>query len=899
MFDSHVVGCKRNDNQACSSGESDFIDQNQPKFSVKSASYDMVQLPEGATCADVPRRAANVMAARYSSIIVVAAALCLSGAAATTTLFSESQGIEVIVDDMGVPHVYAASDRDLFYGYGYQLASDRMLQLEMWRRFARGRRSEILGGNFKGLLRRHDSAGRRAGAFVRLAALGRRRRRPDAREPAGALGAGAGLARRHQPPRRGNPFRRGAAPVRLRSRRARLPAGGLTEDDPFIVQKMIQLGLDQSLLFEILVTLLDEVAPQTLSSIEMFEPAFPAWAVAPEDMPPDALPKAESRIPPPTKTPHALPAWAKDPALWKKMIAAPKAGSNNWAVSGRFTDNGKPLLAGDPHLVFTLMGAMYAVHLNSKARGGSFDVEGFAFAPAPGLFAGHTQGAAWAPTSAFGDVMDLWAVELGPDGAKLGDQVVPTTSREEIIKVRDGSDQVITITDVPGYGVIFDPSFAGVPVPLTADGRGVLLGWTGFKARSSLYFLELNRAESVDEFDAAVQRIPEMSYNWLGADANDIAYRVSLEVPKRQPIAETREPWRVMDGNDPKAFWPGGNLGPDQLPHGRAAARGWLATANNDPFGFTADGDPTNDAWYYGAFFDPGYRAERIHEELGRLTQRGNVSLEDMQALQTDSRCRMSDSFLELLDQAWANVGKDPALAEFDGRPELGKLVQVLQAWDRRMVRDSQGALAFHAFAHFATQRALEDDLIPLLYERVLEAAPFYVLKVADLALSGRYPRGEDVLQEGRDRIVLLALSDTAKLLVDRFGSVDAGYRWGDMHVTNFDNAYGLGIPLQTVPSDGGENTINVAHSVFRHDFEIPDKWISDYGPVERMVSRFDDDGTPEMWVNFPLGNVADRDSPHFDDMLDDWVEGRYRKMAFSRSEVEDRAEQRIVLERP
>ena len=53
MFDNHVVGCKRNDGKVCTSGESDFIDQNQPKFTVQTANYEMVQLTEGATCADV------------------------------------------------------------------------------------------------------------------------------------------------------------------------------------------------------------------------------------------------------------------------------------------------------------------------------------------------------------------------------------------------------------------------------------------------------------------------------------------------------------------------------------------------------------------------------------------------------------------------------------------------------------------------------------------------------------------------------------------------------------------------------------------------------------------------------------------------------------------------------
>jgi acyl-homoserine lactone acylase PvdQ len=105
-------------------------------------------------------------------------------------------------------------------------------------------------------------------------------------------------------------------------------------------------------------------------------------------------------------------------------------------------------------------------------------------------------------------------------------------------------------------------------------------------------------------------------------------------------------------------------------------------------------------------------------------------------------------------------------------------------------------------------------------------------------------------------------------------------------------------MPLGTIPSDGGENTINVAHSVFRKDLKIPEQWLSDYGPVERMVARFDDDGVPEIWVNFPMGNVADRSSPHFDDLLQDWADGRYRKMPFRRDEVEARAEQRKFVPR-
>jgi penicillin G amidase len=807
----------------------------------------------------------------------------------------EASAIEIIVDDMGVPHIYASNDRDLFYGYGYQLACDRLLQIEMWRRFAFGRRAEILGASFQGSF---GATALQDDKLVRLfnlphfGSLDAELMRKEHPERWALVQAWrAGINRRVQEVRDGSvprPFGFGESELDF------LPELW-DEADPFIIQKMIQLGLDQTLLFEILVTLLGQLKPDTLAAAQMFKPARPAWTVPPEDMPSGASGATADWSAPSPPAQRELPEWATDPALWSRMIGAPRPGSNNWAVDGRFTDNQKPMIAGDPHLVFTLMGAMYAVHLS----GGSFDVAGFAFAPAPGIFAGHTRGAIWTPTSAFGDVMDLWAVQVSDQGAEIGGQIVPIVEREESILLRDGSSEPVIFRDVPGYGVIFDPLFAGVPIPLTADGRSVIIGWTGFKARSSLYFLELDRAQSVEELESAIGRIPEMSYNWLGADAAEIAYRVSLEVPLRAPIAPGREPWRVMDGSDPLALWTGQSLPPEQLPRGRAKQRGWLATANNDPFGFTADGDPANDAWYYGAFFDPGYRAQRIHEELERLTAQGNVTLEQMQNLQMDTRSLMSDDFIELLDSAWAKVGSDPALAEFSNRPELAALVQLIAVdWDRRMLRDSPGALAFHAFAHFVTARAAEDDLLSLLYERVLEAAPFYILKVAVMALRGEFPNGEKLLQEGRDVIVLQGLADTAAFLEQRFGGVAASYQWGDMHITSFDNAYGLGMPLGSAPTDGGEDTINVAHSLFRKGNVIPERWISDYGPVERMVGRFSEDGIPEIWVNFPLGNVADPASPHFDDMLGNWLDGRYEKLAFSRAEVEARSERRFEIVR-
>ena len=56
-----------------------------------------------------------------------------------------SAPVEILIDDMGVPHIYAQNDADVFYGAGYQMATDRLYQMEMLRRFAYGRLAEVLG----------------------------------------------------------------------------------------------------------------------------------------------------------------------------------------------------------------------------------------------------------------------------------------------------------------------------------------------------------------------------------------------------------------------------------------------------------------------------------------------------------------------------------------------------------------------------------------------------------------------------------------------------------------------------------------------------------------------------------------------------------------------------------
>jgi penicillin amidase len=356
-----------------------------------------------------------------------------------------------------------------------------------------------------------------------------------------------------------------------------------------------------------------------------------------------------------------------------------------------------------------------------------------------------------------------------------------------------------------------------------------------------------------------------------------------------------------MQANDQDSLWTGEMLPLDQLPRSRAPQQGFLVTANNDPFGFTEDGDVANDPWFFGGFFAPGYRAKRIKDELERLIARGDITIEDMQALQMDTHSLLADNLLGVLSEAYANLPTDDALAEFRDQPDLDRVVELItNEWDRKMDRDSAGAVAFQAFMHFTMVGIMVDDITSLGYNIVTNLQAIFLIKIADMLARGEYPNGDAVLQEGRDWILLNAVANTVTYLTARFGGVDpSGYQYSDLKRVNFDDAYGFGLPLFKKPKDGGEDTVNVSQNISFLD-EVgneTDEWVTTYVSIERSVGSFKEDGTPEVWVQFPLGAHADPDSPETTQANDDWINGNYQKFLFDRDEIEAAAVEQFELE--
>ena len=695
-----------------------------------------------------------------------------------------SAPVEIIIDDRGIPHMYGETDLDVLYAAGYQMATDRLFQMDLVRRRALGRQAEVLGPDLAG----QDETSRLFDLH-RWGAANVERLREDDPDTYQLLVAWiAGVNARIAEVNAGEvPLPYGFGPDETNT----MPKPW-TLAEHSAIGKLMMLGVSNSLERELLATIVERNFPQAWSRIELARPAFNVSTMPPEELPAPApwRPGIEHPSRPPIPaTPQELVEGMR--ALHRNMAHIPIVGSNNWAVDGSLTSTGRPLIAGDPHQPLQSPSLMYTQHLNSADAGGQIDVIGWAFAGTAGIQLGHNRHLHWTATTNFADVMDIWEVEVSGSQVRIGEQMVDFDVRAETIEVAGGQPETIEFRDVPGYGVLLPDDI--VPIPIAGSGHALLLNWTGLRATAEeRTFVSLAAATTLDEFEAAADTMEVGGFNFVGATTEGISYFVGNEVPDRGDPAARPMPFLVVDGDDPDTFWNGAFLSPDKIPHTRAQARGWLTTANNDPWGFTFDGDVSNDPWYYGYFYTPGNRAKRIDDELSRLAMQGGITAEDMQALQSDTHSPMSDVLLPLIGEAFDGIGTDPALDAYVDRPELEQLHALLtETWDQRMERHSPGALAFHLYLMLLTEEVIGDEL-SLLYTTVLGAESSFIVKIPMLAVMGEYPNSDELLGAPRDVVLLETLSRVAGVLEDRYGSVDPkGYTWGDMHGTDFSNPFG------------------------------------------------------------------------------------------------------------
>lgn len=485
--------------------------------------------------------------------------------------------VEVQWDAWGVPHVYAQSEHDLFLTEGYLHAEDRLWQMELHRRIAAGRLSELFGERTLEADRFLKRVGLYRAAQDELQTLD-----ADALTMLEAYSEGVNARLLTH---RGLPLELALLDIRPEPWR---PVDCLTW------AKLMGWGLSLNWDVELFrVRLAERLGVEAACALE--------W-------------------PYPTGHPFTASPGAAEPAHDPGPIAAEAlaalfqgGGSNAWVVSATRSQTGKPLLANDPHLVPQLPSPWYEVHLECP----TLRAAGASLPGAPGITIGHNERIAWGVTASMVDTQDLYLEQFlqdRPESYTTGPNTETATAIRESIMVRGRAHPVFEDVLVTRHGPIVTEKDPGTHQAYAL--RSTLLE-PGRVAQSALMLL---KATNWDGFRDALERWDAPSLNFVYADVEgNIGYHLAGRTPRRNRGGGVVP----APGWDPEYEWDG-YLDPRDLPHALNPAEGYLATANNKP----DEGEAIAGEWI------DGYRAQRI---IQLIEQTPRLSVQDMKRMHGDA----------------------------------------------------------------------------------------------------------------------------------------------------------------------------------------------------------------------------------------------------------------------
>lgn len=752
----------------------------------------------------------------------------------TETLEVEGLKNEVVVrrDDRSIPYIEAKNDTDLYFAQGYITASDRLWQMDLYRRVASGRTAELFGS----IALEEDKRWRRFG-FSEIVKKSFENFSPEFRSVLEnyARGVNAYIAT----------LDKDSMPVEFQILQYQPEPWQPT--DSLIIGKILADALSTSWY--------EDVTREKFKDIpkERFEKLFI------EKTPFDVLVVGKDFDKPKKKTAHynqnflntsfyAFAETEKD--LRKKSLESIgfyqefNAASNNWVVSGKRTFDGKPILANDPHLRPSAPSIWYLTHLSTDDQ----RVSGVTFPGVPGIVLGHNEHIAWGATNLGPDVQDLYVEEFDAENNyKTATGKEKAKVRVEEIKVRknplkpDAEIKKIEVFETDD-GVVIQES----------GNKKTALKWTALDHKNNEFeaFYLLNRAKNWDEFKAALKTYGGATQNFVYADVKG---NIGFHNAGAIPIRDSGDGSFPYDGSKDNGKWIR-YIPFEELPNSYNPKEGFIVTANQRLAG---------DSYKYhlGNAWASPYRARRIYQ---LLKANSKSSVKDSMDIQAD-----------IFDISYSNFAREIVKMKAASEDSL----KILRGWDGKMSPDSKAAVLVHEIR----QKFTDNVLTGILGDKAKSYRWSNAASFTDWVLREKpadwLPRDFSSYKD------LLIKSDemARKSLTDRFGSDQSKWTWGNRYPMNFSHPLsqapliGALFKIDSLPFRGSSQTPNVGAAVSMRHVTVPGNW-------------------DETRHGIVLGQSGNPKSPFYKDQIDNWAVGNTPVFPFSKSAVEGATKKILIF---
>ncbi len=742
---------------------------------------------------------------------------------------------EVIVyrDVFGIPHVYAENEKDLYRAVGFCMAQDRLWQMDLLRRVCTGRLSEIFGED-----------------LVETDLLMRSLRMPE------------------------------------KSRMILEDA-----DDP-----MVRACMDFA----------DGVNQYIESHIEILPPEFIILRYKPEKWQPEhsinlvgymgwdlALSWTEEvvldkirKLFGDAKAKELIPDMVLHetvvyPCLESSILAADRylhklglvvfGGSNNWAVSGKKSVNGKPILANDMHLGLNSPGIWYQMH---QVVEGAMNVTGVVLPGQPFVVAGHNERIAWGFTNVMVDNVDFYLEKINPENPnqyELNGEWREMETRTEEVKISRGQ----TVQEELRF------THRGPIVSRFHDAgdSAISMRWIGNDYSNELRSVYLvNRADNWDDFREAMRTFISVSQNTVYADVEG---NIGLYCCAGVPIRKDADSNTIFPGWTDEHDWQG--IVPfDELPHSFNPESGFVSSANNRTAG-------ENYPYYISRWFFPPTRIDRIRE---MLEEKELISVADFVRMQADQKSKLVEEIKPIIV---AELKKSDSLDKFE------KLIcDMFSSWEGILAKSSPEASVFEKFLCQFAENLLRDEMGEELYDDYLDAGMLRDYTIQNVITAKDSLWSDDVntpeIRETFTDIVQKSFKDTVKALQEVHGRNTQNWHWGKIHQLT------LGHPLGNVKilnwlfrfNSGPYEVGGSSHTVSPYSYHLGKPFGVTWGASHRHIYSLAN--WDESLTVIPTGVSGIPASPHYCDQTQLYIANQYHPDYFSKEMVVKNANYRMVI---
>ncbi|CAN5233751.1 penicillin acylase family protein [soil metagenome] len=721
---------------------------------------------------------------------------------------------EVYFDERMVPHVFAENVSDAYFVQGFLHAKFRLWQMEFQTRAAAGRLSEIVGAKALDF----DRDKRRLGmVYAAENSLKVAEQDPETKAECDNYTAGVNayintLTESSLPmeyklmgyyPEKWNNLK-----SMLFLKYMSLDLAGYEDDFELTNAKSVFSHADFDKLFPMFMDSLDPIVPKN----------------TPFDKPGIAITIPASA--------DSLYFGKQDSATIVERKPDKDNGSNNWAVNGKKTKSGSPILCNDPHLGLNLPSLWYEMQITTP----DYNAYGASFPGAPAIIIGFNDNCAFGVTNAMRDVRDYYEIKFRDDNRKeywFNNAWQLTTFVVEKIKIKGKPDMVDSVAYTVFGPVMYDKSYSG---GRKTNNKYYAVRWKAHDPSNEFkMFTLLDKAKNYDDYYQAIQNLHAPGQNCLfAAKTGEIAIWHQGEFPAKWK----RQGDFVMPGTDSSYMWQG-NIPQIENPHQINPERNFVSSANQLPVDSTYP-------YYLGGSYPP-YRGIYINR---RLNEMSNITPQDMMALQTDNY----NIFGEYATPILVNHIDENALSTDEKR-----YLNILRSWNYRNDPDSKGATVFVTLWDSLSLGIWKDEF--LKYGLPLKYPDNYSL-LENINRDSSFSFIDDIntsKKETLDDIVLTAFKKAAAAL-QKTGADDK-LNWATHKATKVLHLARLEpLSRMNLPIGGGANVINAAKE--------------QHGPSWRMIVSL----TPqtEAYGVYPGGQSGNPGSKYYDSFIDTWVAGKY-----------------------